>query len=73
MQSGTSIMDFLQNDAKLNAVNVASQIDPFITKDSSSEEILKVLQSAEAQSLVDASLAIQPESLTVSCGFLSYF
>lgn len=73
LQSGTSIMDFLQSDAKLNAVNVASQIDPLITEDSSSEEILKVLQSAEAQSLVDASLAIQPESLTVSCGFLSYF
>lgn len=62
-------MDFLQSDAKLNAVNVAKQIDPFINEESSSEEILKVLQAAEAQTLVVASLAIQSLTLTVSLSF----
>lgn len=66
MESGTSIMDFLQSDAKLNAVNVAKQIDPLITEESSTEEILRILQAAEAQTLVDASLAIQPLTLTVN-------
>lgn len=66
-------MDFLQSDSKLNAVNVAKQIDPLISEESSSEEILSVLQAAEAQTLVNASLAIQALTLTVILGSSSDF
>lgn len=66
-------MDFLQSDSKLNAVNVAKQIDSLISEESSSEEILSVLQAAEAQTLVNASLAIQALTLTVNLGSSSDF
>lgn len=50
-------MDYLQGTPRGNAVKIARQIDPSITESSSSELILQVLQSVDAELLADLSLA----------------
>lgn len=66
LESGTALMDYLQTTPKANAVKIAQQIDSSITESSSSELIVQVLQSVDAELLVNLSLATGLDTVLVS-------
>ncbi|XP_066251788.1 juvenile hormone esterase-like [Euwallacea similis] len=59
MQSGAALTNCLQANPRASAVAVAKQINPIITDESSSRTIMEVLQAADAQLLVNVSLAMR--------------
>lgn len=66
LESGTALMDYLQSTPRSNAVKIAQQIDSSITESSSSELILQVLQSVDAELLSNLSLAVGRDKVLVS-------
>ncbi|XP_066153999.1 carboxylic ester hydrolase-like [Euwallacea fornicatus] len=58
MQSGTALVNYQQANPRAIALEVARQVDPTITDESSSETIKEVLQVADAQLLINVSLAM---------------
>nr|UUB32764.1 carboxylesterase COEA13 [Dendroctonus rhizophagus] len=72
LESGGALMDYFQSDARSNAVAIARQIDPSITAESPSLEILRILQATDADLLISISEEAQSNSNTLFKPVLEY-
>lgn len=65
MESGTALSPDIQTSPKSNALLIAQQVNSSITESSSSELIVQLLQSVDAELLVNLSLATQTDNTTL--------
>ncbi|ERL92111.1 hypothetical protein D910_09432 [Dendroctonus ponderosae] len=72
LESGGALMDYFQSDARNNALAVARQIDPSLTAESRSLEILRILQATDVELLISISEETQSNYNTLFKPVLEY-